>query len=178
VGAIAPVDPTVPPSRFKRLATTFALTRFGTWFYSEVAARVDATLMRATRGRVNLGARLVPVVLLTARGAKTGIERTVPLVYFTDGDDVIVIASSFGRPKYPSWYRNVTANPEVTLWADGRSGRYRAREVDGPDHDELLARARQLYRGYGVYEGKVEGIRHIPVLRLSPTEADGKRPTP
>ena len=168
MGAIAPVDPTRPPSRLKRLATGFALTRFGTWFYSKVAARVDGALMRATRGRVNLGARLLPVVLLTARGAKSGVERTVPLVYFTDGDDVIVIASSFGRPKYPAWYRNITANPDVTLWADGRSGRYHAREVTGPDHDDLLARARQLYRGYGVYEGKVEGIRHIQVMRLTP----------
>jgi deazaflavin-dependent oxidoreductase (nitroreductase family) len=79
-----------------------------------------------------------------------------------------VIASSFGRPKYPAWYRNATANPEVTLWADGRSGRYRAREVEGPDHDELLARAEQLYRGYRVYAGQVAGIRHIPVLRLTP----------
>jgi len=168
VGAIPAVDPTRPPSLPKRIATAFALTRVGTWFYSKVAARVDPALMRATRGRVNLGARLVPIVLLTVRGAKSGIERTVPLVYFTDGDDVIVIASSFGRPRYPAWYRNVTAQPEVTLWADGRSGRYRAREVSGPDRDQLYAQARQLYRGYGIYEQRVAGVRHVPVLRLSP----------
>ena len=168
MGAIPAVDPTRPPSVPKRIATAFALTRAGTWFYSKVAARVDPALMRATHGRANLGARLVPIVLLTVRGAKSGIERTVPLVYFTDGDDVIVIASSFGRPRYPAWYRNVTANPEVTLWADGRSGRYRVREVSGPDRDQLYAQARQLYRGYGIYEQRVAGVRHVPVLRLSP----------
>ena len=73
-----------------------------------------------------------------------------------------------GRPRYPAWYRNVTAQPEVTLWADGRSGRYRAREVSGPDRDQLYAQARQLYRGYGIYEQRVAGVRHVPVLRLSP----------
>jgi F420H(2)-dependent quinone reductase len=111
VGAIPPVDPTRPPSLLKRMATVWALSRPGTWFYSKVAARVDARLARATGGRVNLAARLVPIVLLTVRGAKSGVERTVPLVYFTDGDDAIVVATSFGRPKYPAWYRNVTANP-------------------------------------------------------------------
>jgi deazaflavin-dependent oxidoreductase (nitroreductase family) len=161
----------------KRAATVWALSRPGTWFYSKVAARVDAALMRATRGRVNLAARLVPIVLLTARGAKSGVERTVPLVYFTDGDDAIVIATSFGRPRYPAWYRNLTANPDVTLWVDGHSGRYRARETTGADHDELLARARQLYRGYGVYQQRLEGVRHVPVLRLSPVEGATPRPT-
>jgi deazaflavin-dependent oxidoreductase (nitroreductase family) len=173
------VDPTRPPSRTKRLATVVALTRAGNWFYSKIAARVDPALMRATRGRVNLGARLLPITLLTARGARSGVQRTVPLVYFTHGEDVVVIASSFGRPRYPAWYRNVMANPEVTLWADGRSGRYRARETIGPDHDELLGLARQLYRGYGVYERRLQGVRHVPVLRLSPVEsATPPRPTP
>jgi hypothetical protein len=46
---------------------------------------------------------ILPLVLLTARGARSGLERTVPLVYFTDGGDVILMASSFGRPRFPAW---------------------------------------------------------------------------
>ena len=145
-----------------------ALTKPGTWFYSEVAARVDAWLVRATGGRVNSAARLFPIVLLTARGARSGIERTVPLVYFTDGGDVILMASSFGRPKYPAWYHNLKANPEVTLEAMGRSGRFTARETDGEDRDRLYGLAKSVYRGYGTYEQRTQGIRKVPVLRLSP----------
>ena len=168
MGTIPPVDPNAPPSRFKRLATAFALSRAGNWFYSRFAHRIDARLAPLAGGRLNTAMGVLPIVWLTARGAKSGIERTVPLVYFTDGDDVIVIATSFGRARYPAWYRNVTANPEVTLWANGRSGRYRARETAGDDHDTLLAQAEHLYRGYGVYQQRLAGVRHVPVLRLSP----------
>lgn len=80
------------------LVPRLALTKHGTWLFSEVAARIDPWLMRCSTGRVNLAAGLLPVVLLTVRGARSGLERTVPLVYFADRDDVILIASSFGRP--------------------------------------------------------------------------------
>ena len=66
-------------------------------------------------GRVDSALGQIPIVLLTVRGARSGVERTVPLLYFSDGDDVILIASSYGRPKFPAWYYNLKANPDVTL---------------------------------------------------------------
>jgi hypothetical protein len=99
--AIPRVDPRRPRTGLLGLVTSFALTKPGTWLFSEVAARIDPWLMRFSGGRVNLASGLLPVVLLTVQGARTGVERIVPLVYFTDGDDVILIASSFGRPRYP-----------------------------------------------------------------------------
>lgn len=116
---IPQVDPSRPRTGALGLVTRFALTKPGTWLFSEVAARIDPWLMRHSSGRVNLAAGLLPVVLLTVRGARSGVERTVPLVYFTDAGDVVLIASSFGRPRYPSWYHNIKANPEVTLEAKG-----------------------------------------------------------
>jgi deazaflavin-dependent oxidoreductase (nitroreductase family) len=162
------VDPDKPPSRRKRLLTRFGLSKPGTWYGINVASRVDPALMKLTRGRVNLMANILPTVLLTVRGRKSGVDRTVPLVYFSDRDDVILMASSFGRPKLPAWYRNITANPEVTLTAGGVSERYRATEVEGPERDALYEKAKQVYAGYGIYEERTAGIRHVPVLRLSP----------
>jgi deazaflavin-dependent oxidoreductase (nitroreductase family) len=164
---IPQVDPARPRTGLLGLVTRFALTKPGTWLFSEVAARIDPWLMRRSAGRVNLAAGLLPVVLLSVRGARTGVERTVPLVYFTDGDDVVLIASSFGRPRYPAWFHNIKANPEVTLAAKGRSGRFRAREVEGEDRQRLYGLAKQLYTGYGNYEERTAGIRHVPVLRLT-----------
>ena len=115
IAGIPEVDPQRRKSPLAELATRVALTKPGTWFYSEVAARFDAGLVRATGGRVSSLAGLFPIVLLNVRGARSGIERTVPLVYFTDGGDVILMASSFGRPKFPAWYHNIKANPDVRL---------------------------------------------------------------
>jgi deazaflavin-dependent oxidoreductase (nitroreductase family) len=151
----------------KRMLMPFALSKPGLWYGINVAAKVDPKLMRLSRGRVNLLAGALPTVLLTVQGRKSGVERTVPLVYFTEGDDVILMASSFGRPKLPAWYHNVVAAKEVTLTAGGVSERYRAVEVEGPERERLYAKAKQVYEGYGVYADKTAGIRRVPVLRLT-----------
>ena len=164
---IPKVDPDRPPTRVKRLLMPFALSKPGLWYGVNVAAKIDPKLMRLTGGRVNLLAGALPTVLLTVRGRKSGVERTVPLVYFSDGDDVILMASSFGRTKLPAWYHNVMASPEVTLTAGGVSERYRATEVHGPERDALYEKAKQVYTGYGIYEEKTAGIRRVPVLRMS-----------
>ena len=114
------------------------------------------------------GGNVLPTLLLTVRGRRSGTERTVPLVYFSDGDDVILMASSFGRPRLPAWYHNVMASPEVTLTAGGVSERFRAIEVEGPERDALYEKAKQVYEGYGLYEERTAGIRRVPVLRLTP----------
>lgn len=169
------MDPDRPPTRLKRLLTPFALSRPGTWYGINVAARFDPKLMELTGGRVNLGGGVLPTLLLTVPGRRSGVERTVPLVYFSDGDDVILMASSFGRPNLPAWYHNVKANPEVTLTAGGVSERYRATEVDGPEREALYEKAKQVYAGYGIYEDRTAGIRAVPVLRLTPVRSVSAR---
>lgn len=164
---IPPVDPDAPTGRLKRMLLPFAMSKAGLWFGINVAAKADPKLLKATGGRVSLTG-VLPTVLLTVRGRKSGVERTVPLVYFTQGDHVYLMASSFGRPKLPAWYLNIKANPEVTLTARGVSDRYRAVEVEGPERDALYEKAKQVYAGYGMYEQKTAGIRHVPVLRLTP----------
>jgi deazaflavin-dependent oxidoreductase (nitroreductase family) len=111
---------------------------------------------------------VIPVVLVSVRGARSGVRRTVPLLYFTDGEDVILIASSYGRAKFPAWYYNLKANPDVTLESMGRSGSYVAHEVEGEDRDRLFELAKLVYTGYSEYERRTSGIRRIPVMRLSP----------
>ncbi len=162
------IDPTRPQASWQRTLVSVVLSRPGTWFYMNVASRVDPWLIKVSRGHVDSGLGAAPIVLLRVRGAKSGIERTVPLLYFTDGDDVILMASSFGRPRYPAWYHNLKAHPEVTLYSRGRAGRYRGAETEGAERDRLYALASQMYRGYEVYEDRVEGIRRVPVMRLSP----------
>jgi deazaflavin-dependent oxidoreductase (nitroreductase family) len=165
--AIPEVDPQRPRKGLLRVVTRLALTRPGTWLSAEVAARIDPWLMRRSGGRFSLSSGLLPVVLLSVRGARTGAERTVPLVYFTDGGDVVLIASSFGRPRYPAWYHNIKANPDVTLQANGASARFHAREVDGEERARLYELAKHVYTGYANYEERTAGIRHVPVLRLT-----------
>jgi deazaflavin-dependent oxidoreductase (nitroreductase family) len=79
-----------------------------------------------------------PALLLTHTGAKSGVTRISTVVYFTDADRVIVIASNFGAVHKFAWFYNVKANPEVTLSARGFGGRFRAEEIVGPERDRLF----------------------------------------
>jgi deazaflavin-dependent oxidoreductase (nitroreductase family) len=167
-GAIPKVDPAkTANSQLKRRVTAFALTKAGTWYSSQVGARIDPWLVRMTRGRVDSAFGVIPVVVVTVRGARSGVERKVPLLYFTDNDDVILIASSYGKAKFPAWYYNIKANPDVRLEAMGRSATYVAHETDGEDRDRLFELAKLVYSGYSQYEQRTAGIRRIPVMRLT-----------
>ncbi len=56
-----------------------------------------------------------PMLLLDHVGAKSGTKRTTPLVYVTDGADVVLVASKGGNPKNPAWFHNLKANPDTTV---------------------------------------------------------------
>jgi deazaflavin-dependent oxidoreductase (nitroreductase family) len=168
-GGIPEVDPNaIASSPFKRALFAFAVSKAGTWYSSQLGARIDPWLLRATRGRVDHAFGQIPIVLLLVRGARSGVERTVPLLYFSDGGDVILVASSYGRAKYPAWYYNLTANPNVRLEVRGQSAPYTSREETGTERDRLFELAKKVYPGYLEYERRTAGIRRVPVLRLTP----------
>jgi deazaflavin-dependent oxidoreductase (nitroreductase family) len=65
--------------------------------------------------RANGGAGDRPLLLLTTTGVRSGARRTTPMMYVPDGDRLLVIASNAGAPKHPDWYRNLAADPRVTV---------------------------------------------------------------
>src|SRR5262245_44204158 len=114
-----------------------------------VAAPIDERLMRSTRGSLSTAFGVAPVVMLRTTGARSaGAFRDVTLTYFTDGEDVILIASNYGQIKHPSWYHNLLKNPECELFANGRSGRFVARTTTGSDHDRLFSLAAGAYSNF------------------------------
>lgn len=72
---------------------------------------------RANNGQVtNARLRDILLILLTTTGARTGRAHTTPLAYFTDGPGrIFVWASAMAAPSHPAWYRNLAANPQVTI---------------------------------------------------------------
>ena len=166
---IPPADPTKAHGPFKRGVMRIGITKPGTWFVKNVSPKVDPTLARLTNGRVT-SIPVLPILLLHHVGAKSGQPRVSPLVYFTQGNDVVLVASNYGGTKHPAWFHNVKANPEVTLEARGRRGRYRARIAEGAERDRLFELAKSNSIAYQRYESITD--REIPVVALSPLDAD------
>lgn len=162
--AVKPHPPHV--GGFTRAVSRLVSTRPGAWFFTNVSMRVDRKLMPATRGRLRMSLAM-PSALLTHKGAKSGVVRTTPILYFTDGDDVVLVASNGGARRHPAWLHNLRAHPEVELSTDGRPEPYVAREADGEERARLWRAACGLYPGFGVYQDRA-GSRQIPVVVCAP----------
>jgi deazaflavin-dependent oxidoreductase (nitroreductase family) len=105
-----------------------------------------------------------PLLLLTTTGAKSGEERTTPLVYSRDGDRVVVIASMGGAPKHPAWFLNLSANPDVTVEIGTEKFKGRASTVEGAERDRLYAQQAATMPAFNEYQEKT--TRRIPVVVL------------
>jgi deazaflavin-dependent oxidoreductase (nitroreductase family) len=105
-----------------------------------------------------------PLLLLTTTGAKTGVARTTPLVHTRDGDRIVIIASKGGAPSHPDWYRNISANPQVTVELPGESFRAQAHVVEGAERDRLFRAQAELMPNFDEYATKTDRI--IPVVVL------------
>ena len=127
---------------------------------------VHKVLYRATRGVV--GRRLVDndMLLLTTTGRSTGKPHTVPLLYLSDDDRLVVIASYGGRDHHPEWYLNLRSTPDVTVELPGGRRHLTARTASAEERGELWPRVLNAYHGYAVYESRTD--REIPVVILGP----------
>jgi deazaflavin-dependent oxidoreductase (nitroreductase family) len=174
VGRVPDFDPATPRNPLQRALRWMAKGKFGGWMALNVANKLDPHLMRASRGLLKVPSG-TPTILLSHIGAKSGRVRTTPLVYFTDSGNVILIASQTGKPKHPSWFHNLRANPEVELWSGGRGGTYRAREAEGEERERLWKLATQLYPGYDDYQRRADVAgRRIPVVVCEPRDSEAR----
>jgi F420H(2)-dependent quinone reductase len=109
-----------------------------------------------------------PMLLLDHVGAKSGVRRTIPLVYVEDGDDVVLVASKGGHPKNPAWYHNLRANPDTTVQIGRERRPVRARAATREERKRLWPKAVATYSGYRDYQRRTD--REIPLIVLEPRD--------
>ncbi|MFA1542140.1 nitroreductase/quinone reductase family protein [Actinomadura monticuli] len=118
---------------------------------------------RANAGRVGVfeGADLL---LLTSTGRRTGAPHTTPLGRMADGDRLLVFASNAGLPHDPAWYRNIRADPRVTVETGAETFAGVAIPVEGEERDRLYARRAEQVPAYAEYQRRT--TRVIPVVAV------------
>lgn len=112
-----------------------------------------------------------PVLLLHALGAKSGLERTQPLMFLQEGDGAwFIFASYAGGPKDPAWFHNLVANPDAEISVgDGETIeriKVRARVLEGEERAATYARQASLFPQFAEYEQKTSRAS-IPVVELT-----------
>ncbi|MEV8375397.1 nitroreductase/quinone reductase family protein [Kribbella sp. NPDC056861] len=142
------------------------------WF--AVAGRtlvpIDRWLQRRTGGRVTiLGRSALPTLLLTTQGRKSGLPRTVPLIYAPDGDSFVVTASNWGQEKHPAWSGNLLAASAATVaLPGGRKIGVHAVLAEGAERDRVWPLVTEVWPAYDTYVERTGG-RAIRVFVLTPS---------
>ncbi|MEY8038926.1 nitroreductase/quinone reductase family protein [Saccharopolyspora cebuensis] len=150
-----------------------AVRRLGTrrWF-SALGRRIvplDLAVQRRTAGRLGVLRLLgMPSLLLTARGARTGRPRSVPLLHVPEAGRFVVIGSNWGRAGHPAWSANLLAHPDAVVTSAGREVPVRARLVTGAErerlwHDVIVP----AWPAYATYDERA-GDRELRVFSLEP----------
>src|SRR6478752_6939997 len=128
--------PQAEKNAYEKALQAFAQTRLGGVLFITVFPEIDRRLLPLTRGRLSTGLGQ-PIVLLHVRGAKSGVERTTPLLATKQGDVLVLIASKAGAIAHPAWFHNARANPDVEVTFDGGRHPMRARIAEGEERERL-----------------------------------------
>ncbi len=140
------------------------------WFtpLKRVIPAVHLAVFRATNGRLSSKLAGQKMLLLTTTGHRSGKRRTVPLLYVDDGESMIVIGSNWGGPRDPLWVRNVRENPHVRAQVGARKRRVTAHLATPEERPRLWALVTAQYAGYKDYATRLDGVREIPLVVLTP----------
>ena len=107
-----------------------------------------------------------PICLVTMTGAKSGRERTIPLMYVPYENGFVLVASQGGAPNNPVWYYNLKKNPQITIEYHGVAYRMLARQVEGEEKARIWPTCLAYWPDFGLYQQRTG--RNIPVFLCEP----------
>jgi deazaflavin-dependent oxidoreductase (nitroreductase family) len=145
----------------------FAASGPGSWFFARVLHHIDRPIYRLTGGRHTLASLVsgLPVVMITTTGARSGAQRTLPVLGLPTPDGLAVIASNYGQARHPSWYYNLRANPQGYVTVNGVRSAFRASEAQGDVRARIWQEGLNVYPGWSQYERRASR-RQIAVFVL------------
>lgn len=141
-----------------------------TWGFAKVAPHVipalDRAVHRITRGKVLLSAQLLPGVVLTSTGARSGLPRRTPLACMPEegGRGWILVGSNFGRTDHPAWTHNLLAHPDATVSWKGEDIPVTARLLEGEERAAVWKALLVFWPPYATYQARV--AREIRIFRI------------
>ncbi|MEU3824888.1 nitroreductase family deazaflavin-dependent oxidoreductase [Streptomyces sp. SID486] len=142
-----------------------------TRLFARVAPRVipalDRGVHRLTGGRALLSTRMLPGVILTSTGARSGLARRTPLACMPEGDGGgwILVGSNFGRTGHPAWTHNLLARPDASISWKGRDVPVTAELLTGQERAAVWQELVAFWPPYATYQSRV--TREIRLFRLT-----------
>jgi deazaflavin-dependent oxidoreductase (nitroreductase family) len=147
-----------PANAAQRLTQKVAASRPGAWTAQRILYPIDKIVFKISTGRLTVASLTagLPVIMLSTTGAKSGQQRTMPLVGTPFGDGLAVIGSNYGQERTPGWVYNLEANPSATVSYRDTSVDVVARRLADVDADRVFEIAAATYPGYGQYRHRAD----------------------
>lgn len=162
--------------RLVRLVQKVSSTRTFARTAPHVVPSLDRAVHRLTRGKVLLSAQLLPGVILTATGARSGLPRRTPLACMPEREpgpesgtggrpaSWLLVGSNFGRTGHPAWTANLLAHPEAEINWKGEEIPVTAHLLEGEERADVWKALAAFWPPYATYQARVE--REIRVFRV------------
>jgi deazaflavin-dependent oxidoreductase (nitroreductase family) len=163
------------PNAFQRGMQRVVSTRPAGWVFQRTLFPLDKALYKATGGKVTVPGLMagLPVIMVTTTGARSGEERTMPLLGIPMGDSLVIIGTNYGRERTPGWVYNLEKDPHATIGYNGRSIPVVSRLADEDETAEAFRRGAAVYGGYDKYRERIEGrVVRAFVLESDPAATD------
>ncbi|MGW3202848.1 nitroreductase family deazaflavin-dependent oxidoreductase [Streptomyces sp. NPDC001135] len=150
-----------------RLVQRVSSTRAFAKAAPHVVPALDRTVHRLTGGRFLLSTRMLPGVILTSTGARSGLPRRTPLACMPveGGRSWVLAGSNFGRTGHPAWTHNLLAHPEASISWKGRDIPVTSRLLTGKERADVWRALLTFWPPYATYQARVD--REIRVFRLT-----------
>ncbi|WP_157762541.1 nitroreductase family deazaflavin-dependent oxidoreductase [Nocardia yamanashiensis] len=129
--------------------------------------KVTRRLTKGRKGVLDLAG--LPALQLTVNGRRTGLPRTVTLLYVPDLEDnkvFLLIGSNWGQHRHPSWSANLTTADHAELHVNGEHFTVNVRQLTGIDRERAWQRALTFWPGYAM-EQRLAGNRRFRLFELT-----------
>ena len=152
----------------ERLVQKVSSTRGFAKVAPHVVPPLDKAVHRLTRGKYLLSAQMLPGVILTSTGARSGLPRRTPLACMPEEGGWLLIGSNFGRTDHPAWTHNLLAHPDAEISWKGRDIPVTARLLEGEERAAAWKALLAFWPPYATYQARVEReIRVFSIVRRS-----------
>lgn len=141
------------------------------WLFARVLHHFEMPVLRRSSGRRSVTSFLtgLPIVELTAVGARSGKPRTLPVMGVPDEDRLVLVGGNWGQQHNPAWFYNLKATPRCSVVFRGLRNEMEAYEVDGEERERLWDLVLSVYPRGNDYAERA-GRRRIPVMVLCPVQ--------
>lgn len=145
------------------LAQRLGTSRLGVLVIGRFVSPLQRWLYLNSAGRFSLTGR-APVLLLTTTGRRTGLERTVPLLYTVDADRLIVCNVNPGFERPNPWILNLRAEPHARVQLRRERFDVTARAASADEIEGYWPRLTQIWPAYQSFYAK-GGKRSVFILQ-------------